>query len=425
MMKNKKVLISTYVCNTLEVYDFILGGVLIPYISHLFFPMDNKFLVLLAGSLTFLIGFVLRPIGGIFFGYIGDTFGRKKALLGSIFGMAIATLLTGLLPTYETISIFAPISLVILRMIQGFCLGGEGQGANVFVMEHSKGVRSGLIGGILATSNGTAALLAFGITSFSLSGALGEWGWRLPYIFGSLIAVVGLYMRRDTQETEIFSKSKKKEQVKFPLLSITKEHKLNLVYVFLCVGVGSSLTYTGFTFVNILLNQYLHFSSTQSLAFSALGTVFAMIMVLIGGYACDKMGPKKTVIFSLVLILLFIVPVHLFLASTSAKSIVTALLLLAIPTGGICGSMPHLIASSFPVMNRYSGAAFGNNLAQALLGGTQPIIALYLIKETNLLWAPALYTFLLALAFLFFIGYFKNRIISYTYTSKENLYGAS
>lgn len=135
MMKNNKVLISTYVCNTLEVYDFILGGVLIPYISHLFFPMDNKFLVLLAGSLTFLIGFVLRPIGGIFFGYIGDIFGRKKALLGSIFGMAIATLLTGLLPTYETISIFAPISLVILRMIQGFCLGGEGQGANVFVMD--------------------------------------------------------------------------------------------------------------------------------------------------------------------------------------------------------------------------------------------------------------------------------------------------
>lgn len=415
-----KVFASAYVCNMLEMYDFLITGMMFPYISQLFFPLEDKISTLLAGSLTFLVGFLMRPVGGILFGYIGDTYGRKKALLLSIFGMALATVCIGILPTYQSFSFFAPLLFVLLRLLQGLCLGGEGQGANVFVLEHYQGVMPGSKGGLLATSNGMAALLAFFISMIVMSYEVTEGAWRLCYLFGATLGLVGLYLRSFIDESPSFVQSAAKHvKQSIPLFLVLKERKLNMLNIILCVGVGACLTYTGFTFVNLFLSQFLNFSSSFALSFAAFGTVLAMVAVGIGGRLCDKIGLYNTLILSLLFLILFIFPIHWFLASGDEWSIILALFLLAIPTGGFAGCAPHLIASSFPTRERYTGAAFSNNLAQALLGGVQPFLAIYLIKETNLLWSPALYTCFLACVYFGFLLIFKTRLKSFEYIASE------
>ena len=414
-----KVFLSAYICNMLEMYDFLITGMMFPYISQLFFPLENKTSVLLAGSLTFLVGFLMRPVGGLLFGYIGDVYGRKKALLLSIFGMAIATVCMGLLPTYESIALWAPLLFVLLRLVQGLCLGGEGQGASVFVLEHYKGINPGKWGGLLATSNGMAALLAFFISMLVFSNGAPEGAWRFCYLFGASLGLVGLYLRSFILESPAFVQSSSQKFKQLPIIKVLKDRKINMVNIILCVGIGACLTYTGFTFVNLFLNKFLNFSSSFSLSCAAFGTVLAMMAVGIGGRVCDKFGLYKTLSFSLVFMILFMFPIHWLLALGEKWSIVLSLFLLAIPTGGTCGSMPHLVASSFSTKERYTGAAFTNNLAQALLGGVQPFLAIYLITMTDVLWSPAIYPCILAGLYLIFLLTFKNKLKVFEYVSEK------
>lgn len=414
--QTNKVFISTYVCNMLEMYDFLITGMMFPYISQLFFPLENRITVLLAGSLTFLVGFLMRPVGGILFGYIGDIYGRKKALLFSVFGMAIATVCIGLLPTYNSISFFAPILFVLLRLIQGLCIGGEGQGGSIFVLEHFRGINPGTKGGLLSTSNGIAALLAFFVTMIVTSYWASEEGWRICYLLGGILGFVGIYLRSFIHESPAFlQQSTHTRRKSIPLFLILKERKLNMLNIMLCVGLAACLTYTGFTFINLFLTQFLNFSSFFSLSCAAFGTVLAMMGVALGGRICDKIGLYKSLHLFLILTVLFIFPIHWLLASGTTGGIILALFLLAIISGGIIGCCPHLIASSFQTQERYTGSAFSNNLAQALLGGVQPFLAIYLIKVTDVLWSPALYTFLLASSYLAFLSFSKRKLKSFEY----------
>lgn len=414
--RTRKVFLSAYICNMLEMYDFLITGMMFPYISQFFFPLQDKISLLLAGSLTFLVGFLMRPLGGILFGYIGDTYGRKKALLLTVFGMAFSTVAMGLLPTYSSISFWAPLLFVLLRMIQGLCIGGEGQGANVFVLEHYRGIKPGTKGGLLATSNGMAALLAFFISMFVTSTETSGESWRICYLFGGTLGLVGLYLRSFINESPAFHLPSSHS---FPLLQILKERKLNVLNIILSVGLASCLTYTGFTFVNLFLSQFLNFSSTFSLSCAAFGTVLCMGAVCLAGRLCDKIGLMRALNVSLVTLIVLIFPVHWLLATGETSAIILALIFLAIASGGIIGCIPHLAASSFPSRQRYTGAAFSNNMAQALLGGVQPFLAIYLIKLTDVLWSPALYTCFLACVYWGFLKVFKNKLQSFEYVTTE------
>lgn len=417
----RKVFASAYICNMLEMYDFLITGMMFPYISQWFFPLEDKMSVLLAGSLTFLVGFFMRPVGGILFGYIGDIYGRKRALLMSIFGMAVVTVCIGLLPTYESISFWAPLLFVLLRLVQGLCVGGEGQGANVFVLEHYRGVNPGKRGGLLATSNGMAALLAFFVSMAVVSLQGLEEGWRACYLFGGLLGFVGLYLRSFIGESPAFSnsKSENKSEKVIPLVTILKDRKLNMLNIFMCVGVGSCITYMGFTFVNLFLGQFLNFPPSVALTYAAFGTVLAMLAVGAGGRVCDRLGLYETLGMSLFLLICFSFPIHWLLSTGETWAIISSLCLLAIPTGGVCGSMPHLVASSFSPRERYTGAAFSSNLAQACLGGAQPFLAIYLIRETDILWSPAIYPCILACLYLAFILVFRNKLTLFSYLKEE------
>lgn len=417
-----KVFLSAYICNMLEMYDFLITGMMFPYISQLFFPLEDKISVLLAGSLTFLVGFLMMPLGGILFGYIGDRYGRKRALLISISGMTLATVGIGLLPTYNSILFLSPILFVFLRLVQGLCLGGEKQGASIFTLEHYKGIRPGTRGALLATSNGMAALVAFFISLIATSYLSSQEGWRFCYLFGGSLGIVGLYLRFFINESPAFLQyfSEKTLKKSVPLISVLKNRKLNVMNAFLGTGVLVCLTYTGFTFVNLFLTQFLNFSATFSLSCAASGTIIGMIAVCFAGRLCDRFGLYTILQLSLLILLVTIFPIHWLLASGSTAGIFLSLLLLAFPTGGFAGCIPHLIASSFPPQERYTGSAFSNNLAQAFLGGVQPFFAIYLIKVTDVLWSPAIYTFLLAATYFLFLQAFGKKLTCFDYIGKES-----
>jgi MHS family proline/betaine transporter-like MFS transporter len=242
-----------------------------------------------------------------------------------------------------------------------------------------------------------------------------EWAWRLCYLFGSTLGFAGLYLRTYIPDTPVFL-IKENDKKQIPILTILTERKLNVVNVILGVGVGAALTYTGFTFINLFLNQFLNFSSQLSLTFATIATIFAMVAVALGGKICDRIGVDNLLKVTLIFILISIFPTHYLLASGEFVQILVALILLAISTGGIAGALPHFIASSFSKHERYTGAAFSGNLAQALLGGIQPFMALYLIKETHILWSPACYTFFISFIFLSFLYFKGSKIYRFGYT---------
>ena len=209
----RKILVSSMIGNALEWYDFVLYVQFSTIIGSLFFPSDNEFTSLLATFGIFAVGFVMRPIGGILFGILGDKFGRKSALVFSILMMAIPTALIGFLPTYEQVGIIAPISLTIIRLLQGLALGGGFSGCMTFIVEHAPSKQRGLIGSTSMFSLGAGVLLGI-VVSLGFSKCLSpedfiSWGWRVPFIISLGIGMIAFYIRNNIDESPIYLEAKK------------------------------------------------------------------------------------------------------------------------------------------------------------------------------------------------------------------------
>ncbi len=416
----KKIITSVYLGNVLETYDFVLCGILISKLSSVFFPAEDPIFSVMLGLLAFGIGFLARPLGAIYFGHIGDSQGRKAGLSKSILGMSACTFAFCCLPGYETLGLFSSIAFLVLRIGQGFCMGGEGQGGSTFIIEHYWHNKPAFYGAVYATSNGMGALLATFISLLLTLPNVPAWCWRAAFLLGSLVGVAGFFLRRYLPETAQFKQiEQKKEILSTPLNWIMKNSKFNFFVVFAFVAAISATTYVGFAFVNVFLSSILHLDPALSLTYACIGTMMAMISVLIFGAIAVRFGTEKTIIFSSFLLLILALPIHCLLAKGDSVSILSALILLAIPTGGVCGPAPFFIASYFTTASRYSGAALSNNLAQGIFGGFQPFIAMYLIQKTGLNYSPAFY--LIAVTLFFLVTF----LIYYKYHSEKNSQRAS
>jgi MHS family proline/betaine transporter-like MFS transporter len=205
---SKKTLLAGAIGNVLEWYDFALYGYFAPVFAALFFPSDSPSVSLIAAFSVFAIGFLARPLGAMLFGYWGDTLGRRTALAWSILLMAIPTCLVGLLPTYGFIGVIAPIALTLCRFLQGLSVGGEFTGSATFLVEHAGASQRGYVGSWAGFSAQIGALLGSGvgalITAMLADDTLREWGWRIPFMMGGLIAVVGWYVRTRVPESPAF-----------------------------------------------------------------------------------------------------------------------------------------------------------------------------------------------------------------------------
>ncbi len=410
-MKKKKVVSSTVVGNIVEYYDFGIYAVFAHLIGAQFFPTDNQYTQTLYSWMVFALGFMTRPIGGIIFGYIGDKIGRKSALTLSIIGMAICTLAIGILPGYSQIGVAAPVILITIRLCQGICIGGEGAGSAIFILEHLQGYKPGLIGSIVMASNMVGTLLAFFI-SMLITHFFGdqEQSWRYGFYLGAMMGVTGLYMRYNLEETPVFRQSAQmRKDVDIPLFQVITRQWRNLIVVAFLGGVTSSMAYTIRGHMKHFF-AHLGYAETETLYLTMFALLNFIIMLPIFGILADRVGYKRffyTVCYATVLM---VTPIFYMFSSLDIAIVLFGLFLFSCLTAAICApAYPYAISSFAPGL-RYSGVAFSWNLGIAIFGGTMPGISTFLVRTFND-QAPSYYISLLALSFM---------TVKYLFTSGEN-----
>ncbi|WP_313811687.1 MFS transporter [Glutamicibacter sp.] len=390
----KRVVAASFVGTTLEYYDFFAYGTAASIVfPMLFFPGSDPVAGLLLALATYAVGYVVRPLGAALFGHFGDKIGRKNVLVTTLLMMGLASALVGVLPTYTTIGIAAPVMLVALRFIQGLGLGGEWGGAALMVTESDTSGRRGFFGSLVQTAAPAGLLLSTGV--FALVSALTTdeqflaWGWRIPFLASFALVAIGLYIRVQLAESPVFAEAEAKEEaqrqqeVKAPLLHVLKHYKKEL---FLSVGsrIGSDIAFYVFAmFILVYGTKNLGLDESLVLAASTLSAVAQSIAIPLFGSLCDKVGRRPVMIGGAIGGILYS---FVFFAMLDSK--IPFLVLIAPAIGlSIVAAMYAPIASFIPELFatkvRYTGSAVGFQLAGVFGGGFAPLIALELVVLTQ------------------------------------------
>ena len=387
-----------FIGNVLEWYDFAVYGYLAAVISKVFFPGESPAAQMLMSYGVFAAGFFARPLGAVFFGYMGDVHGRKKALLMSVFLMAIPTTLIGLLPTYKTIGLMAPLLLILIRLTQGISIGGEFSGSIVYLAENAPKNKRGLMTSWadLGCSSGVMlGLIVATILNYVLTAEdLQSWGWRLPFLSGILLGGVGIYIRKNLPETNIFLKDTrsvaKKEN---PFLEVFRAHKRNTLAVMFGCMINGGGFYLCFVFLPNSIISKGELSAHASFLLSIFSMSIFMVAMMFAAWWSDYVGRKKILWAGQAICALIAYPLMIH----SATDILYQALLqgiFAIGIGFCFGPRSSLLTECFPTKVRLSSISLGFNASNAIFGGTAPFIAAYLIQETGLNYSPAFYIIL-------------------------------
>lgn len=406
----RKVVISGMVGNALEWYDYALYAQFAYIIGLKFFP-KTEFVEILTFAL-FAAGFLIRPIGGILFGQIGDRFGRRTALVIGILMMAIPTAGIGILPSYESIGIAAPIILAIIRLIQGFSLGGEFSGCIAYIVEHSPDDKRGLAGSAAFVSMCVGMLLGVGVAnlfSYSLSPEdLLSWGWRIPFILGLVIGLVGLYIRSHLAESPLYKAAKEAGYLsRTPLRETFVKHWRQLL---LAIGIYINVTapfYTTTVFMEHIINK-LGYSKEQGSMVCAIILITMTIIFPISAYISDKIGRKPVIIAGSVLLIIGIYPIFVALSSMNYNYAIISQIIFAAIIGIYMGPVPTLLVELFPTRVRFTAVAISYNLSAAIFGGTIPMIGAAFYKSTGSNLTLAYYLTGLAIFCLCIIFFYKE-----------------
>jgi MFS family permease len=408
----KKVLFLSSLGGVLEFYDFIIYALLASYISKEFFPTGDNISSLLATFATFSVGYLVRPLGGILFGHFGDKLGRKKTFTFSILMMAVATFCVGLVPSYASIGISAPIILTALRVIQGLSIGGEIPGAIAYVTEsipERKGFACGII--FFALINGIvlgSLIQAIFSTLFSNQQML-IWGWRLLFFIGGISGFLSYLMRRQLEESALFKTIEDKIEA-FPIIAVFQSKLLNASAAVFVVGLGASIITLLFLFTPAYLGNVLHIDTNKYIWFNTFAIFLSGLFCIVFGALSDIYKHKILFLFVCVLSIIFVYPIFYIYAKHFSFFLI-ALLISAFLNGFAWGVIPNLLADLFPTQIRYSGIAISYNLGFAIFGGLTPVIAMLLIYKTGMVIAPTFYLILtatIALVALLFIKRLKH-----------------
>ncbi len=408
-----KTLLSSLVGNALEYYDFTIFAVFSAEIGRTFFSTEDDNLKMLLPLAVFAVGFLMRPLGAVLFGHIGDKVGRKKALTLSIACMALPTLAIGFMPGYETLGVVAPFLLILCRLIQGLSIGGEGAGSAIFILEHNNKLNAGYLGGIITSSNFIGAFFAT-LVGLGMSSIFPEsLSWRYAFILGGALGFVGFYLRTQIPETPIFETLLRENKVlKFPLIKVLSENKEQIFLSVSLGGMAGTFAYMILAFMNLFFQQTVGLSITLSLVYATCGIGGFIVFLPLFGALADKIGYKNSLLHACYGVLVLSVPLFLLMSVSEGSLSLLGLLIFAALAAWVCSPAYPIMIQIFPPQQRYSGIAFGFNIGLALFGGTAPMISAYLIQTTNLSYSPAFY--------LMGVSLFYIAVSSYTaYRQKE------
>lgn len=386
-----------------EWYDYAVYGYFAVIIGKNFFPHTDKIMEIMSAFAVFATGFIMRPFGAIFFGYIGDRLGRRKALSLSVVMMAIATCLLGVIPTYKQIGILAPIILVVIRLVQGLALGGNYGGSFVFAIEHAPANKRGFAGSLTMVGVIVGFLLGSGMavifSNLLNETDLQEWGWRIPFLLGLVALFVGVYIQNHTEETSDF-KSKKNtinKASQLPIITIFKQYKKNIAQAMGFLLFDLVGFHVLFSFMTTYLTTYAKIPIQMTLQINTANLFCMVLCIPIFGIAADRVGYKKIMYFVALSFLILTYPAFVIFSHGNVMQCWLMQLLFAIVMAAVYGVLPVAIVELFPVDVRYSASSFVCNVSAAIFGGTAPWFSTWLIYKTGLLTAPAFYLMLISI----------------------------
>jgi MFS transporter, MHS family, proline/betaine transporter len=382
--------IAGVVGNVLEWYDFALFGFFAHQIGTHFFPASDPTASLLAAFGTFAAGFFMRPVGGALFGWVGDRYGRKQALIWSVLAMAFPSFAIGVLPGAATIGLAAPALLLVFRLLQGLAVGGEYMASAVFLVEGSPPGRRGWMGswGPLGASAGTLLGSAAGaIVNASMSPeAVLAYGWRIPFILGLGVGLGGLAIRRHYLE-----RVPHQAPAKSPLKEAFTDHwrtMLHLVALIAGISVGF---YTTFVYAPTWLTQEIGVPARTALWINTLAMGLSLLVIPAAGLASDRFGRRPVLLVATGLFALLAYPLMALMARGETGGIFLGQLGLAVMVAANGGAMPVTMAELAPWRVRCTVMSVAYNIGMALLGGTTPLVAEWLVARTGARLAPAWY----------------------------------
>lgn len=383
---NRKVLSAGTIGTALEWYDFNLYSTASALVfAKLFFPDSDPFLGTLASFATFAVGFFFRPIGGIIMGNLGDRLGRRQVLVVSLVLMGSATTLIGLLPTFASVGLLAPILLVLLRIMQGMGAGAEYAGAITLTTEHASERRRGFFGSIPAVGIGLGNIAATG--AFALVSLLPEedfltWGWRIPFVASLVVVAFGLYIRLRVPESAAFEAEKSRGAVaRIPVLELVRVAPKPLVLTFLA-NIGPNLAgYIPSVFSLTYLTQQVHADKSIGLNALLIANIAGLAVTPVFGALCDYARRRTIYVSGALFCAAMSFPFFwMFDTATVVGVTVAIVMMLTVGDGAMLGSQPALLAEAFPTHVRYSGIALSRELSAALVGGTAPLVATALYR---------------------------------------------
>jgi metabolite-proton symporter len=398
----RRVMLASFVGTAIEWYDFFLYGTAAAIVfGQLFFPNADPLVGTLSAFGTFAVGFVARPFGGIIFGHFGDRVGRKSMLVYSLLIMGIATFAIGLLPTYASIGIAAPVLLVVLRCLQGIGVGGEWGGAVLMAVEHSPSYRRGLSGS-WPQAGVPAGLFLSTVVFGALNTTLDEqqflaWGWRVPFLVSLALIGVGLFIRLRVLESPAFARLERsggREQR--PLVTAVRDYRQRLLLA-MGMRVGENGVFYIYTvFVLSYGPAQLAVSRPTMLWAVALAAIVGLFSIPCFGSLSDRVGRRPVYLFGAIFSLLYAIPFFALLATRSTPLIWIAVVLgVAVGHAAMYGPQASYFSELFGAAVRYSGASLSYQLASVLAGGLAPFIATFLLARYGTV-AVAIYMMLLS-----------------------------
>jgi MFS transporter, MHS family, proline/betaine transporter len=387
--------------NAMEWFDFGVYSYIAVTLGKVFFPSSSPSAQLIATFGTFAAAFLVRPVGGMVFGPLGDRIGRQRVLAMTMIMMALGTFAIGLIPSYTSIGIMAPVLLLVARLVQGFSTGGEYGGAATFIAEFSTDRRRGLMGSFLEFGTLVGYILGAGtvavLTATLSQDALLTWGWRVPFMIAGPLGLIGLYIRLKLEETPAFKKeaeAREAEEKSRPKQTLRELLAQQWRPLLLCVGlvlIFNVTDYMALSYLPSYLSATLHFNETHGLFLVLLVMVLMMPMTLFAGRLSDTIGRKPVMLFGCVGLFVLAVPALLLIRMGAVLPVFGGLLILGALLSTFTGVMPSALPALFPTRIRYGALAIGFNVSVSLFGGTTPLVAAWLVQHTGNLMMPAYY----------------------------------